>query len=83
MYEKRNREQERQEAWIMQEVQAGAATFRGTRILVRPIVAALRRGVPANELIEDYGLSQEQITAARVYAAARPQRGRPPISGSG
>lgn len=65
------------------EVQGGAATFRATRILVRPIAAALQRGVPAEELIEDYGLSQEQIAAARVYADARPQRGRPSISVSG
>ncbi len=59
------------------EIQAGAATFRGTRILVRPIAEALRRGVPADDFMEDYGLSQEQIAAARVYANARPQRGRP------
>lgn len=64
------------------EVQAGAATFRGTRILVRPIAEALRRGVSVEELIEDYGLSKEQIAATRVYADARPQRGRPPISAS-
>lgn len=44
---------------------------------------AAARGVPADELIEDYGLSQEQIAAARVYADARPQRGRPSISVSG
>ncbi|MBG0792460.1 DUF433 domain-containing protein [Methylocystis sp. H62] len=59
------------------EIQAGAATFRGTRILVRPIAEALRRGVPADDLMEDYGLSQERIAAARVYANARPLRGRP------
>lgn len=64
------------------EVQAGAATFRGTRILVRPIAAALRRGVRPDELEQDYRLSEDQIAAARVYADARPQRGRPPISAS-
>ena len=64
------------------EVQAGAPTFRGTRMLVRPIVDALRRGVPADELIADYGLSPEQIAAARVYGDARPQRGRPSLSGA-
>jgi uncharacterized protein (DUF433 family) len=64
------------------EVQAGASTFRGTRMLVRPIVDALRRGVPADELIAEYGLSREQIAAARVYRDARPQRGRPSPSGA-
>ncbi len=64
--------------------QAGAATIRVTRILVRPIASALQRaGDRRHELIEDYGLSQEQIAAARVYADARPQRGRPSISVSG
>jgi uncharacterized protein (DUF433 family) len=66
-----------------EEVQAGAPTFRGTRILVRPIAAALHRGVRVEELREDYGLSAQQIAAARVYADARPQRGRPPASASG
>jgi uncharacterized protein (DUF433 family) len=65
-----------------EEVQGGAPTFRGTRILVRPIAAALRRGVRADELQEDYGLSEEQFAAARVYADARPLRGRPSISAS-
>jgi uncharacterized protein (DUF433 family) len=65
-----------------EEVQAGAPTFRGTRVLVRPIATALRRGVRADDLQKDYGLSEEQITAARVYAEARPSRGRPSISAS-
>ncbi len=65
------------------EVQAGRATFRGTRILVRPIAAALRRGVQPDELRQDYGLSEEQIAAARVYADARPQRGPPQIAPPG
>lgn len=64
------------------EVQAGVPTFRGTRVLVRPIAAALRRGVRPDELEQDYGLSKDQIAAARVYAEARPQRGRPSISAS-
>jgi uncharacterized protein (DUF433 family) len=49
---------------------------------VRPIAAALRRGAQADELQEDFGLSKEQIAAARVYADARPQRGRPSMSAS-
>lgn len=59
------------------EVQGGAPTFRGTRILVREIAAALDAGTDCGELAEDYGLTPEQMEAARVYVAARPARGRP------
>jgi uncharacterized protein (DUF433 family) len=64
------------------EVQAGAPTLKGTRVLVRPVAKALERGVPAAELMEDYDLSLEQIEAARIYAAARPARGRPTSRGA-
>lgn len=59
------------------EVQAGAPTFRGTRVLVRPVAAALERGVDRAELKADYSLAEEQLDAALVFAAARPARGRP------
>ncbi len=59
------------------EVQAGAPTFRGTRVLVRPVAAALARGVDRAELRSDYGLSDRQLDAALVFAEARPARGRP------
>lgn len=60
------------------DIQAGAATFRGTRILVRPIAAAVARGIPETELLEDYpALTAEMIEAAKLFANVRPQRGRP------
>lgn len=59
------------------EVQAGAPTFRGTRVLVRPIAAALARGVDREEIKADYRLTDEQLEAALVYVEARPSRGRP------
>ncbi|WP_188915468.1 DUF433 domain-containing protein [Salinarimonas ramus] len=59
------------------EVQAGAPTFRGTRVLVRPVAAALTRGVKRDELKTDYRLSDDQLDAALVYTEARPARGRP------
>lgn len=54
------------------QVQGGAPIFRGTRVLVRNIAAALESGVDESELREDYALSDEQLAAARVYAAAKP-----------
>ncbi|GGK46096.1 DUF433 domain-containing protein [Salinarimonas ramus] len=54
-------------------MQAGAPTFRGTRVLVRPVAAALARGVDREKLKEDYRLSDEQLSAALVYVAARPR----------
>lgn len=59
------------------DVQAGAPTFRGTRVLVRPVAAALARGVDREELKTDYRLSDDQLDAALVYVEARPSRGRP------
>src|SRR3954453_21669376 len=35
------------------DVQAGAPTFRGTRVLVRPVAAALQRGVDRAEIKAD------------------------------
>ncbi|HTZ79057.1 MAG TPA: DUF433 domain-containing protein [Stellaceae bacterium] len=60
------------------EIQAGAPTFRGTRILVHPIAQALERGVSEAELLEDYpSLTPKMLEAARVYAETKPRRGRP------
>ena len=59
-------------------VQGGAATFRGTRILVHQIAALLAQGASETELREDYPrLTPTMIAAARVYARAYPRRGRP------
>ena len=60
------------------EIQGGAATFKGTRLLVHPIAALLQQGVPEAELREDYpNLTPAMIEAARIFAQAHPRRGRP------
>lgn len=60
------------------DIQGGAATFRGTRILVQQIADLLRQGASEPELREDYPrLTTEMISAARVYSRAHPSRGRP------
>lgn len=60
------------------DVQAGATTFKGTRILVHHIADLLSQGASEAELQEDYPrLTREMMAAARVYAKAYPRRGRP------
>lgn len=60
------------------EIQGGAATFRGTRLMVHPIADLLEQGVAEEELREDYPrLTGAMIAAARLYAKAHPRRGRP------
>ena len=61
------------------EVQAGAPTFRGTRVLVRPIAEALRHGADRAELKDDYRLNDLELDAALIFAEARPARGRPVV----
>lgn len=59
-------------------VQGGAATFRGTRILVHQVAALLAQGATEAELREDYPrLTPEMLAAAPIYARAHPRRGRP------
>ncbi len=59
-------------------IQSGAATFRGTRILVHQIADLMEHGADEAELREDYPrLTPEMLAAARVYARAHPRRGRP------
>jgi uncharacterized protein (DUF433 family) len=51
-------------------IQNGAATFRGTRILVHHIATLLAQGATEAELREDYPrLTQEMLTAAPAFAA--------------
>jgi uncharacterized protein (DUF433 family) len=60
------------------EVQGGAPTFKGTRLLVQHIASLLKQGVPPEELREDYPrLTEPMIEAARIFTAAHPKRGRP------
>jgi uncharacterized protein (DUF433 family) len=59
-------------------IQGGAATFRGTRILVHQIADLIGQGADEAELREDYPrLTSEMIAAAPIYARAHPRRGRP------
>ena len=59
-------------------IQGGAATFRGTRILVHQVAALLEQGATEAELRQDYPrLTPEMLAAAPVYARAHPRRGRP------
>ncbi|MGK9234242.1 DUF433 domain-containing protein [Inquilinus limosus] len=60
------------------DIQAGAATFKGTRILVHPIADALAAGISEAELLEDYPrLTRDMLDAARIWCVAYPRRGRP------
>lgn len=59
-------------------IQAGAATFRSTRILVHQIADLLAQGADGAELQADYPrLTPAMLAAAPVYARAHPRRGRP------
>ena len=61
-------------------VQAGAPTFKATRVLVWPIVEALKRGQPETDLLKHYpALTREKLDAARLYAELHPRRGRPKL----
>jgi uncharacterized protein (DUF433 family) len=60
------------------EIQAGAATFRGTRILVHHVADLISQGATEVELREDYPrLTREMIAAAAIYVKSHPRRGRP------
>lgn len=59
-------------------IQGGAATFRGTRILVHQIADLLAQGAEDAELRQDYPrLTPAMLAAAPVFARAHPRRGRP------
>jgi uncharacterized protein (DUF433 family) len=59
-------------------VQNGAATFKGTRILVHTIAGLLAQGADTDELKEDYpALTDRMLEVAPLYAKANPKRGRP------
>lgn len=63
-------------------IQGGAATFRGTRILVHTIADLLKAGASKAELKGDYPhLTDAMIAAAPVYARTHPKRGRPKTPG--
>ena len=59
-------------------IQAGAPTFAGTRILVRPTAAALVEDDTPEALLKAYPrLTEEMLEFARLYNEVKPVRGRP------
>lgn len=59
-------------------IQGGAATFKGTRILVQHVADLISQGAKEAELREDHPrLTREMMAAAEVYAKSHPRRGRP------
>jgi uncharacterized protein (DUF433 family) len=61
-------------------IQGGAATFRGTRILVHQIADLLAQGADEAELKADYPrLTSAMLAAAPIYARVHPRRGRPKV----
>jgi uncharacterized protein (DUF433 family) len=63
------------------EIQAGAPTFAGTRILVRPIAAALKAGDSVDALLKAYPrLTKEMIQIAKRYDETKPARVRPKVT---
>lgn len=63
-------------------IQGGAATFRGTRILVHQVAELLAQGADEAELKTDYPrLTPAMLAAAPIYARAHPRRGRPKVPG--
>jgi uncharacterized protein (DUF433 family) len=59
------------------DIQGGAATFQGTRILVHQIIDLMVKGATEAELLEDYPrLTREMIAAAKIYANLHPRKGR-------
>lgn len=59
-------------------VQAGAPTFKGTRIMVRHIAGLKKNGVNRQEIAEDFPeISDEMIDLALLYDRLYPRKGRP------
>lgn len=49
----------------------GETVFRGTRVLLRTVLADLADGVPVDQILSDYpSLTQEHVRAAIAFAAA-------------
>jgi uncharacterized protein (DUF433 family) len=60
------------------DIQGGAPTFKGTRIVVRHIAALIAQGATEAELREDYPrLTHDMIAVAQRYARAHTLRSRP------
>jgi uncharacterized protein (DUF433 family) len=63
-------------------VQAGAPTLKGTRIMARHIAGLVRNKVKRREIAEDFPeVTDEMIELAVLYDRLNPQRGRPVAKG--
>lgn len=51
------------------EVQHGKPVIRGTRVLITRIVGGLAGGMTTEEIIREYGITEEDIRAALAYTA--------------
>lgn len=66
------------------DIQAGAPTFKGTRILVRHIAAMARNKVERQEIAEDFPeVTDEMLELAVLFDRLYPPKGRPIAKGSG
>jgi uncharacterized protein (DUF433 family) len=60
------------------EILGGEPVFAGTRIPLRHVAGLIARGVPRQELVEDYpSLSADDLEFAALVARMRPDPGRP------
>jgi uncharacterized protein (DUF433 family) len=60
-------------------VVGGQPVFRGTRIPIDAVLASLDAGIPVERVQHAYpSVTSEMVESARIYAAVRPRRGRPP-----
>ncbi len=51
------------------EIQNGHAVIRGTRVPVHVLVSALADGASIDEVVEAYGITEQDVRAALAYAA--------------
>jgi len=51
------------------EIQGGKPVIKGTRVLVQVLVGSLAGGMTAEDVCEQYRVTEEQLRAALAYAA--------------
>ena len=62
-----------------EDVLGGQPVFRGTRVPIDVVLASVDANVPLERVQRAYpSVTPEMIESARIYAAVRPRRGRPP-----
>lgn len=49
-------------------IMGGAFVFEGTRVTIRRIRGLVRRGVPLEEILRDYDISEEDVQNATSFA---------------